>query len=152
MRLDCRGEALSPGIKQVAFHTYAIGYCRHFHNQSTAEIQPRTPRNRKRLAHSGNTLQLFGLKPFHADAAITFRLIEPSSVVELTVSLEQVPPTWRIKLMSRQRVGPERRSELPLPASIVTTEECRRSLVPAVGRSDRCFQRRNANYRRRPSP
>ena len=47
------------------------------------------------------------LKPYRANAAIASRFNEFSSVVKFTAPLERVPPTWRIKLLSRRRVGPE---------------------------------------------
>ena len=74
------------------------------------------------------TLQCFDLKPFHADAAITSRFNELSSVVEFTAPLERAPPTWRIKLMSRQRVGPEQASQCPILTPVVTPAAINRVL------------------------
>jgi hypothetical protein len=49
------------------------------------------------------------MQPFHADVAITSAFNGLPSVFDLTAPLDGVPPTWRIKSMSRRCVGPERR-------------------------------------------
>ena len=78
----------------------------HEMNSSGANLEPCGAGNGLRTQHTP-TLWWFDLRPFPAEAAITSRSNKLSSVVELTASLERALPTWRIKLMSRQRVGPE---------------------------------------------
>ena len=67
-----------------------------------------------------------GLEPFHADVAITFAFDGRPSVFGLTAPLDQVSPTWRIKLMLRQRVGPTRARQVRFHSSIVTTDVVKR--------------------------
>jgi hypothetical protein len=52
--------------------------------------------------------ELFGLKPFHANAAITSPFHGIPSVVYLTAPLDGVQPTWRVKSISRGCVEPTR--------------------------------------------
>lgn len=52
-------------------------------------------------------LQWLDLKVMHADAAITSRFSDLSSIADFTAPLERASPNWRIKLMSRPCIGPE---------------------------------------------
>ena len=78
---------------------------------------------------------LAGMQPFHADVAITSAFNGLPSVFDLTAPLDEVPPTWGIKSMSRRCVGPERASILRFPAS-AEKQACRAFPDPGLRHCD----------------
>ncbi|RLT19863.1 MAG: hypothetical protein DWI29_04750 [Planctomycetota bacterium] len=63
--------------------------------------------------------ELVGLEPFYVPDAITSAFNGFPSVFGLTALLDGLSPTWRIKSMSRQRVGPTLARKLWFSASVV---------------------------------
>ena len=78
-----------------------------------------------------------GRRRFTPGAAITFAFNGRPPVFNLTVPLDGVPPTGRIKSRSRRCVGPTRARRYPLLALVVTTDARSGSFILGDVRGDR---------------